>query len=134
MHGTRYVWPRARCYPTLPTTTHPSTHRSQVFSLFSINNIAQEIELPFGDDANDLPLHELQTHLNELLNTLMMKQTQQPPRFKLNANEAGHKIKSFELSNSTKLYDLVDDEANDHHAEKELMVEHHSEFQCPTIQ
>jgi len=52
-----------------------------VFSFWSINYIAVELEQPFGDDANDLPLHDMQEDLNLSLGTLLQKQAQVPPTF-----------------------------------------------------
>mmetsp|Transcript_55278 Transcript_55278/g.152204 ORF Transcript_55278/g.152204 Transcript_55278/m.152204 type:complete len:399 (-) Transcript_55278:218-1414(-) len=85
-----------------------------VFSLFSINNIAMEIELPFGDDANDLPLHELQRYLNKLLNMLLLHGTQMPPKFSCDEKDLGKKIGTTILSEDSSLYDLVDDIPNHH--------------------
>jgi hypothetical protein len=85
-----------------------------VFSLFSINNIAMEIELPFGDDANDLPLHELQRYLNKLLNMLLLHGTQMPPKFSFDEKDLGKKIGTTTLSEDSSLYDLVDDIPNHH--------------------
>jgi len=52
-----------------------------VFSYWSINYIAVELEQPFGDDANDLPLHEMQTDLNLSLASLLDERAQRPPIF-----------------------------------------------------
>jgi len=52
-----------------------------VFSFWSINYIAVELEQPFGDDANDLPLHDMQADLNISLTQLLQKEAQQPPSF-----------------------------------------------------
>merc|ERR1719468_1465485 len=41
------------------------------FSFWSINYIAVELEQPFGDDPNDLPLHEMQTDMNASLIALL---------------------------------------------------------------
>jgi predicted membrane chloride channel (bestrophin family) len=51
------------------------------FSLWSINYIASEIENPFGDDPNDLPLREMQQDLNASLSTMIEKDVQMPPKF-----------------------------------------------------
>jgi len=59
------------------------------FSFQSINYIAVELEMPFGDDANDLPLHEMQSDLNASLRSLMDKRAQHPPIFNF---KAGHKM------------------------------------------
>lgn len=52
-----------------------------VFAFASINYIAAEIELPFGDDPNDLPVAELQRTMNRYLLVLLEEKTQRPPRF-----------------------------------------------------
>jgi len=52
-----------------------------VFSFWSINYIAVELEQPFGDDPNDLPLTEMQTDLNASLIGLLDERAQTPPKF-----------------------------------------------------
>merc|ERR1719453_2549417 len=53
-----------------------------VFGFWSINFIAAEIEMPFGDDKNDLPIIELQQEMNRDLKVLLSSETQIPPSFK----------------------------------------------------
>merc|ERR1719174_3345162 len=55
-----------------------------VFSFWSINYIAVELEMPFGDDPNDLPLHDMQSDLNKSLVCLMQKSAQVCPAFRYN--------------------------------------------------
>eukprot|EP00931_Biecheleriopsis_adriatica_P008531 TRINITY_DN109696_c0_g1_i1.p1 TRINITY_DN109696_c0_g1~~TRINITY_DN109696_c0_g1_i1.p1 ORF type:complete len:554 (+),score=90.49 TRINITY_DN109696_c0_g1_i1:48-1709(+) len=38
-----------------------------LFGMFCLNYIARELEMPFGSDANDLPLHDFQDHMNSSL-------------------------------------------------------------------
>lgn len=52
-----------------------------IFGFWAINYIAAEIEMPFGDDKNDLPVAELQKELNRDLRILLDKATQIPPMF-----------------------------------------------------
>jgi len=52
-----------------------------VFSFWCINYIAVELEQPFGDDANDLPLHDMMKDLNISLSQLLKAQAQVPPTF-----------------------------------------------------
>jgi len=52
-----------------------------VFSFWSINYIAVELEQPFGDGKNDLPLHEMQIDLNLSLKGLLDDRAQRPPLF-----------------------------------------------------
>lgn len=54
-----------------------------VFCFFGINFIASEIEMPFGDDPNDLPLHSLQSSLNASLIQLLEKDMATCPDFQL---------------------------------------------------
>eukprot|EP00929_Paragymnodinium_shiwhaense_P050604 TRINITY_DN25484_c0_g2_i1.p1 TRINITY_DN25484_c0_g2~~TRINITY_DN25484_c0_g2_i1.p1 ORF type:complete len:678 (-),score=179.84 TRINITY_DN25484_c0_g2_i1:83-2116(-) len=51
------------------------------FSLWSINFIAAELEMPFGDDHNDLPVEEMQSRFNSSLRTLLHPLCQNPPVF-----------------------------------------------------
>eukprot|EP00929_Paragymnodinium_shiwhaense_P002747 TRINITY_DN10302_c0_g1_i1.p1 TRINITY_DN10302_c0_g1~~TRINITY_DN10302_c0_g1_i1.p1 ORF type:complete len:569 (+),score=80.03 TRINITY_DN10302_c0_g1_i1:87-1793(+) len=52
-----------------------------VFSMWSINYIAAELEMPFGSDPNDLPLTELQEDFNECMRMLMHPMTKGLPTF-----------------------------------------------------
>jgi len=51
------------------------------FSFWSIHYIAVELEQPFGDDANDLPLHDMQIEMNASLIALLDSRAQHPPKF-----------------------------------------------------
>merc|ERR1719424_1132534 len=57
---------------------------SVIISFWSINFIALELEDPFGDDANDLPIHGMQIDLNISLRELMQTAAQSPPKFIFN--------------------------------------------------
>merc|ERR1739848_425086 len=50
-----------------------------VFSFWCINHIATEIEQPFGDDANDLPIRELQEEVNHSLLLLLSDMASHTP-------------------------------------------------------
>jgi len=52
-----------------------------VFSFWSVNYIAVELEMPFGDDANDLPLQDMQEDFIKSLKTLMHPTAQATPKF-----------------------------------------------------
>jgi len=56
------------------------------FAFWSINYIAAEIEMPFGDDTNDLPIHELQREMNECLTNLLHPLIECAPSFKYHAD------------------------------------------------
>lgn len=49
-------------------------------AFWSINYIAMEIEMPYGDDPNDLPLANMQTCMNKSLLTLLHRTAQVPPK------------------------------------------------------
>lgn len=50
-------------------------------ALWSMNYIAAEIEMPFGDDVNDLPVGALQVEFNRKLKVLLHPLTQNPPLY-----------------------------------------------------
>lgn len=52
-----------------------------IFSFWGVNYIAVELEGPFGNDWNDLPLQEMQTQLNESLIALLHPNSQRAPEF-----------------------------------------------------
>lgn len=52
-----------------------------VLAFWGTSLIAAEIESPFGDDPNDLPLSKMQDDMNTSLWLLLEKQTQTPPKF-----------------------------------------------------
>eukprot|EP00929_Paragymnodinium_shiwhaense_P115911 TRINITY_DN8507_c0_g3_i2.p1 TRINITY_DN8507_c0_g3~~TRINITY_DN8507_c0_g3_i2.p1 ORF type:complete len:497 (-),score=47.25 TRINITY_DN8507_c0_g3_i2:368-1858(-) len=52
-----------------------------LFALAGINYIAVELEMPFGTDPNDLPLHELQDDFNACMRMLMHPRTRKRPTF-----------------------------------------------------
>jgi len=54
-----------------------------IFAFWSINYIAAEIEMPFGEDANDLPIKDLQDEMNTGLRLLLEVRMQKPPQFRL---------------------------------------------------
>eukprot|EP00927_Polykrikos_kofoidii_P020980 TRINITY_DN20012_c0_g1_i1.p1 TRINITY_DN20012_c0_g1~~TRINITY_DN20012_c0_g1_i1.p1 ORF type:complete len:641 (-),score=80.26 TRINITY_DN20012_c0_g1_i1:68-1990(-) len=55
-----------------------------VLVFWAINYVAEEIEQPFGDDDNDLPIPEMLKELNLSLTLLLEPHAQRPPSFKLN--------------------------------------------------
>jgi len=52
-----------------------------VLVFWGINHIAVEIEMPFGDDTNDLQLKDMQKSINDSLLTLIDPMTQNPPNY-----------------------------------------------------
>lgn len=62
---------------------------STVLGLWTMNYIAAEIEMPFGDDANDLPMHLMQDGFNRRLRTLLNPMAQHPPSYEMEVGEMG---------------------------------------------
>merc|ERR1719424_1455202 len=52
-----------------------------IMAYWSINYIALELEMPFGDDYNDLPCQDLQKDMNVTLIELMDPRAICPPKF-----------------------------------------------------
>jgi hypothetical protein len=57
-----------------------------VFVFWSINFIAAELEMPFGDDPNDLPVGDMQAKFNRSLRRLVNPLVQRPPEFSFDAD------------------------------------------------
>eukprot|EP00928_Gymnodinium_smaydae_P055269 TRINITY_DN3885_c0_g1_i1.p1 TRINITY_DN3885_c0_g1~~TRINITY_DN3885_c0_g1_i1.p1 ORF type:complete len:497 (-),score=62.70 TRINITY_DN3885_c0_g1_i1:188-1621(-) len=55
-------------------------------AFWTLNYIAMELEYPFGEDANDLPLANIQEELNERIGLLLHKHTSQAPGFNVKVN------------------------------------------------
>eukprot|EP00929_Paragymnodinium_shiwhaense_P115908 TRINITY_DN8507_c0_g1_i1.p1 TRINITY_DN8507_c0_g1~~TRINITY_DN8507_c0_g1_i1.p1 ORF type:complete len:516 (-),score=45.49 TRINITY_DN8507_c0_g1_i1:509-2056(-) len=58
-----------------------------LFAQSSISYIAAELEMPFGDDPNDLPLHDLQGDFNACMRMLMHPMTRKQPVFVYRVDE-----------------------------------------------
>jgi len=56
-----------------------------IFGFWAINYIAAEIEMPFGDDKNDLPIRQMQDEFNRSMALLLQSKTQSCPAFTLPA-------------------------------------------------
>eukprot|EP00927_Polykrikos_kofoidii_P062015 TRINITY_DN56840_c0_g1_i1.p1 TRINITY_DN56840_c0_g1~~TRINITY_DN56840_c0_g1_i1.p1 ORF type:complete len:657 (-),score=119.95 TRINITY_DN56840_c0_g1_i1:109-2079(-) len=65
-----------------------------IFSYWSINYIALELEMPFGDDRNDLPLFEMQMDMNRSLITLVDERAQKVPQFTFRLDQHGRLSKA----------------------------------------
>jgi len=74
-----------------------------VFSFWSINYIAVELEQPFGNDTNDVPLVGMQTDLNGSLIALMDERAQNPPQFNFKAEHAEFNIFRSSLDRRIKM-------------------------------
>merc|ERR1719272_298801 len=58
-----------------------------VFCFWSINYIGVELEMPFGDDDNDLPLHGMMRDMNESLCELLLDGALHVPKFEFEPHE-----------------------------------------------
>jgi len=67
-----------------------------VFAFWSINYIAEEIEMPFGEDPNDLPIVRMQHEMNESLHRLLEEGSRTPPTF--NYEQSLHQKTSISLA------------------------------------
>lgn len=68
------------------------------FSTWSLLYIALEIDQPFGDDANDLPLREIQREFNEHLKKMILPEVRYPPKFALDSsNDYPHIVGSDKI-------------------------------------
>merc|ERR1712232_1282354 len=52
-----------------------------IFALTSINYIAAELEMPYGDDVNDINMGEFMVSFNLLMRRLMTQRSRIPPTF-----------------------------------------------------
>jgi len=52
-----------------------------IFFFWCVNYISLSLEMPYGDQENDLPLDQMQSDWNRSLCTLLAKTAQSPPRF-----------------------------------------------------
>merc|ERR1719361_2011339 len=69
-----------------------------VFSFWGVNYIAVELENPYGDDANDLPLREMQTDLNQSLISLLHPLANKPPFYDFNPEkDCKVELKNFDM-------------------------------------
>lgn len=66
-----------------------------VFLFSTINFIAAEIEQPFGDDANDIDLEELQNKFNNILVTMLSPQCTQRPMLQKKPGELGQELREL---------------------------------------
>jgi len=79
------------------------------FAFWNIHYIAQELECPFGDDANDLPLREMQVDMNRSLRQLLEKRAQVPPSFHFVHKSDTHIVSSRVIEGVGLLSDIPDD-------------------------
>merc|ERR1719424_2084041 len=69
-----------------------------VFSFWTVNYIALELEMPFGDDPNDLPLLDMQKDFNASLICLLQPHLNRPPSYKYKSEHANLMLRDTNLS------------------------------------
>eukprot|EP00931_Biecheleriopsis_adriatica_P103040 TRINITY_DN77932_c0_g1_i1.p1 TRINITY_DN77932_c0_g1~~TRINITY_DN77932_c0_g1_i1.p1 ORF type:complete len:521 (-),score=58.55 TRINITY_DN77932_c0_g1_i1:33-1595(-) len=66
-----------------------------IFGAYTLNYIARELEMPFGDDANDLPLEESQAHMNNSLLMLIYEDSDLVPNTRPECEKSFYVTKSL---------------------------------------
>ncbi|CAE7910058.1 unnamed protein product [Symbiodinium microadriaticum] len=93
-----------------------------IFGMIALNLVASELEMPFGTDENDLPLHHFQREMNQGLLLLLHERSDHIPSTRANATqcidelmscERGEKVRSLSRYQSQSLDDLDDIEADE---------------------
>jgi predicted membrane chloride channel (bestrophin family) len=84
-----------------------------IFSIWSINYIATELEMPFGSDPNDLPLADMQKDLNLSLIGLFDERAKEPPSFQFNLTVHTELMRlDVDMDSSLEPYCMPDDRWN----------------------
>lgn len=77
--GTTVLWPLVTAYVLRTPYLAGILAFVVVAAFWSINYIAMEIESPFGDDINDLPVKDMVAGMNSSLMNLLDERTSTPP-------------------------------------------------------
>merc|ERR1719353_2753236 len=75
---------------------------SSIFVLWCIHFNALDLEFPFGNRVNDLPMNEFQSDWNQSLLTLLNVKGVEPPSFNFNASI--HEELAIVMSDASELY------------------------------
>lgn len=86
------------CSMLLSKTMAAGTSFVVIFFLWCLNFIALQLEAPFGDEPNDLPMDQMILDWNNSLCTLLSPRSQRPPAFEF--DPATHDRWITSLSNS----------------------------------
>eukprot|EP00927_Polykrikos_kofoidii_P018952 TRINITY_DN1881_c0_g5_i1.p1 TRINITY_DN1881_c0_g5~~TRINITY_DN1881_c0_g5_i1.p1 ORF type:complete len:646 (+),score=80.32 TRINITY_DN1881_c0_g5_i1:83-2020(+) len=93
-----------------------------VLSLWSLNYTAAELEMPFGDDPNDLPITRLMLDFNSSLISLLNPLVQNPPAFSM--SELGvHNCTSFNEMRCVRLSSQIVAQRSECEGENEALSE-----------
>lgn len=87
-------------FPRLSTACASSFVLTSV--MWGLNYIGIELESPFGDDANDLPLENMMTAMNSSLSALLQPLAQKVPKFDMSLARDGTQLMSWRESGSQK--------------------------------
>merc|ERR1712080_458443 len=69
-----------------------------IFAFWSINYIAAEIEMPFGDDPNDLPMALMQDKFNECATLLLHPMVDKPPVYVMEVGNEKLRVQKSRIS------------------------------------
>eukprot|EP00928_Gymnodinium_smaydae_P033637 TRINITY_DN24035_c0_g2_i3.p1 TRINITY_DN24035_c0_g2~~TRINITY_DN24035_c0_g2_i3.p1 ORF type:complete len:531 (-),score=79.35 TRINITY_DN24035_c0_g2_i3:118-1710(-) len=70
-----------------------------IVSFWGVNYLAVELENPYGDDTNDLPLHDMQRDMNRSLRSLLHPKAVRPPVFDFQSSrDAAMTVKTFDMA------------------------------------
>jgi predicted membrane chloride channel (bestrophin family) len=84
-----------------------------IFSIWSINYIATELEMPFGSDPNDLPVVDMQKDLNLSLIGLFDERAKEPPAFQFDLTVHKELMRlDVDMDSSLEPYCIPDDRWN----------------------
>jgi len=76
------------------------------FVFWSVHYIAVEIELPFGEDANDLPLEDVNRRFNKILMRLTEMRAQQTPRLVQSSEQPNVQVRHVVRQSTQNLDDM----------------------------
>ena len=107
------------CSMLLSKTMAAATSFVVVFFLWCLNFIALQLEAPFGDEPNDLPMDQMILDWNNSLCTLLSPRSQRPPAFEFDPATHGRWITSLS-SHIPSMMGLEENEDEDEDAEEEV--------------
>jgi len=96
-----YVTTPLFCCVLLPPVSAALVSFLLIFFLWCVNFIALDLESPFGDKDNDLPMEQIQADWNKSLGTLMNKRAQRPPLFEFRGDS--HRRLDLMMSDNTRV-------------------------------
>lgn len=109
------------CSMLLSKTMAAATSFVVIFFLWCLNFIALQLEAPFGDEPNDLPMDQMILDWNNSLCTLLSPRSQRPPAFEFDPAVHGRWITSLSSDIPTLLgLEEEEEELEEEDCEEEL--------------